>query len=523
MSNEVKNLSKILNSLPDWNRWNNYKDIYDTEQITNSFIDNVLLPDEEDTILDFGAGFAMNEYFAKKKGFKIDSLDIDTEEVRKTFKKVHEKLGLETYLYDGVTIPFGDNTYNKIIFKASLTKMRQSDLVNIFEELLRISKPDAVWYVSPPYMMPRFVTSAVKRIADDWCKYTSSKRLLSEIAKKRVVIVMNDWVKRSTFAFGSEKTMNSSIGWMPENTFDFDAMRVNYKFGYKKAQTFFVNVYSLPMMYEHAFMNFLNTGAYKNWPMDHNAGTIANKDLQHFGALYTDNLSLIRENANTQTIKSATLQSKRYSGKTYILARGKSSNQIEYKDICAKQSDTVIYVNDWKKLLTKYEYSRFSEKSINVHFLNRDIDLNKLSDRQYFDKTIALVQSNSENTELDIARKLASFCYGMQQKFAQIPQGEIQTKVKTAGLHAVFYAVEVLKRKDVEIFGLDFFEANYLTEHVVSKKPEPLEYQPAKGKIAKEQFIALVKSNPDVNFKIHTYADFSNIKAENLIVNQLKE
>ena len=86
---------------------------------------------ENEKILDFGAGFAMNEYFLKERGINIDSLDIDTEEVRSTFKKVHEKLNLNTYLYDGKTIPFKDNTYDKINFKASLTKMRKSDFYQI--------------------------------------------------------------------------------------------------------------------------------------------------------------------------------------------------------------------------------------------------------------------------------------------------------------------------------------------------------------------------------------------------------
>ena len=208
MGNETKKISSILNSLPDWKRWNNYKDNFDTEKITKSFLQNVLLAEPDDKILDFGAGFAMNEYFAKKTGTKIDSLDINTEEVRNTFKKVHKKLGLETYLYDGKKIPFEDNTYNKIIFKASLTKMVSedgtkggADKIQVFSEILRVSKPDAVWFVSPPYMLCRFITEIVQSHHKSWENKESVSKLLELLIEKHPMIVMNDWVKRSTFAF----------------------------------------------------------------------------------------------------------------------------------------------------------------------------------------------------------------------------------------------------------------------------------------------------------------------------------
>lgn len=520
MSKKTKELSDILNSLPEWNRWNNYKDIFDTERITNTFIDNVLLPSKNEKILDFGAGFAMNEYFLKERGINIDSLDIDTEEVRSTFKKVHEKLNLNTYLYDGKTIPFKDNTYDKINFKASLTKMRKSDLIQVFSELLRVSKDDAIWYISPPYMLPRFVTSFAKRLLEDWNLGTDRAEILNKIASKNIAIIMNDWVKRSTFAFGSAEMMGSDIGWISENTFDFDALRTNYKFGYEKATSFFVHEYSLTSLVHTSL-----EAAARNIEVTATAAEMANKNFSKFKKDYQDVFERVVDNKNYALIKTAAKVSSSYPGKTYIFARGKSADlqSKEFKDRSAGKEDTVIYVNDWKKLLTRYEYSKFSENSINIHFLNRDIELNFLNSRQYFDKTFAFIQLNSEIGETEIAKKVHSMVYGSQQNLAQIPAGKIKTKVKTAGLHAVFYAVKVLKRKDIEIFGLDFFESNYLTEHVISKKPEPQEYQPAKGKIAKEQFINLVKENNNVNFIINTYADFSNVSLDNLTINQIKE
>ena len=528
MSDETKKISAILNSLPEWERWNNYKDNFDTEKITKSFLENVLLAEPEEKILDFGSGFAMNEYFAKKVGIKIDSLDINTEEVRNTFKKVHEKLGLKTYLYDGKVIPFEDNTYDKIIFKASLTKMVSetgekggANIMEVFSELLRISKPEATWYVSPPYMLPRFVTSIVEESGKSWSNKKSVLKLLDLLVEKRPVIVMNDWVKRSTFAFGSIAAMGSKIGWLPENTFDFDAMRRNYKHGYGKAKTFTAGCYCMLRLFYNAFNSFAGNIEIKTIE----AVNIGNKDLEFIGQNFRENVDYLNNNTSKVAIKHYAKVSSSYSGKTYIMARGKSAGLIEKskKELKAQNNDTVIYVNDWKKLLTRYEYSNFSEESINIHFLNRDVALNKLEDRQYFDKTFSIIQSNAEASERDVERKISDFCYGLQQPYAFIPTDTIKTKVKTAGLHAVFYAVKVLKRKDIEILGLDFFEANYLTEHVVSRKPEPQDYQPAKGKIAKEQFLNLVEANPDVNFKIHTYADFSEAKYNNLEVNQLKE
>ncbi len=522
MSNKTKEISAILNSLPMWSRWNNYKDNYDTEKITVSFLDNILLAEKEEKILDFGAGFAMHEYFAKDRGIKIDSLDIDTEEVRATFKKVHEKLGLDTYLYDGVTIPFDDNSYDKIIFKASLTKMINSESINILSELLRISKPDAIWYVSPPYMIPRFITNIIETMFKNWHLGISSKELLGEVLEKNITFVMSDWVKRSTFAFGKDKLMISPIGWIPENTFDFDALRINYKYGYPKGTSFYALTYNMSHHFQQALLSITKVREIK----DRDALELANKDLSDFFENFAKHVSRVEAERNKSRIVQHGRVSTAYKGKTYIFARGKSAGHksLVESDLKATKDDTVIYVNDWKKPLTEYFYSNFSENSINIHFLNRDVELNILSARQYFDKTFALLQSNSiQGEERDIIVKIENTTYGVQQTVAQIPKNSIKENVKTAGLHAVFYAVNVLKRKNIEIYGLDFFEANYLTEHVVSRKPEPMEHQPAKGKIAKAQFLKLVKDNPNVTFTINTFADFSNNKLKNLIVNQFKE
>jgi len=382
-----------------------------------------------------------------------------------------------------------------------------------------VSKINSTWYISPPYMLPRFIEKIVNRLYKNWNQNIDNSDMLNAILEKNITIILSDWVKRSTFAFGSESAMNSSIGWLPEYTFDFDAMRMNYKFGYKKASSFLVNVYNLSQMTMHAVMGAPRVVKFES----QEALNLANKNFADCQSIIASKQKNQINQGTINTIKSWSRSSSNYSGKTYILARGKSSGIISDMNLKALKEDTVIYVNDWKKLLTVYAYSNFSEDSINIHFLNRDIDLNVLERRQYFDKTFSLIQLNASNDENELVKKINNFCYGHAQPCAALPVGIIKTQVKTAGLHAVFYAVKVLKRKDIEIFGLDFFEANYLTEHVVSKKPEPQPYQPAKGKIAKAQFIKLVEANPGVNFVIHTYANFSHTNLKNLTVNQAKE
>ena len=528
--NDLKILAEKIKTLPNWKRWNNYKDVYDTSKITKTFLSSILLPEKNENILDFGAGFALNEYYAKKVGCKIDSLDIDTQEVRDTFKKVHEILDLETHLYDGKSIPFDSNKYDKIIFKASITKFVNSNPIDIFSELLRVSKNNSTWYISPTYMYPRFVEKITETFASKVFSGNGLKgkvaELYNQVIDKNITIVIWDWTKRSTFAISNEKDVHSKIGWIPTERFEKISMMTLFKYATPQATAFVsgrgVKSFTVDMLFafagtpgaiDHSKISegFLEEVS-SDW-MD----IIRKSQQSTFQIKEVENLKKINVYANWNNGKKVK--------KTFILARGKSSSLIETNDVKATDQERVIFVNNWKESLTEYAFSNFSSESLNIHFLNRDVNLNKLEDRQYFDKKFSMVQLNCEDTQQDtkLIENVKMSSSGEIYDVAFMPRGLITTPVKTAGLHAVFYAVKVLNEKNIEIFGLDFFEANYMTKHVVTGKPEPREYQPEKGAIAKKQFLDLVREYQDVNFTINTCAKFSkedeNLK--NLTVNYL--
>jgi|1_EtaG_2_1085319.scaffolds.fasta_scaffold00445_7 SAM-dependent methyltransferase len=529
--NELRVLSEKINSLPNWDRWNNYKDIYDTSKITESFLESILFQSEEESVLDFGAGFALNSFYAKKSGLKIDALDIDTEEVRKTFKEVHKILDLETDLYDGINVPYEDESYDKIIFKASITKFISTNTLDIFDELVRISKPGATWYIAPPYMYPRFIAAvtkaAGKALLSNLSVDSTINSVYGEVLKKNISIVVWDWTKRSTFAIWTRDDIVSDIGWTPTAAFERESLTTCFKYDIPSA-TSFVPVHGVHLLYRDLFDAIMSLAPALGVEQEK-----ANQLGHAFKVFVKENLDKINETPEVANTKKLSIIPNGQCGlsvkdnKTYIVARGASASQIPNLELVAAPDECVIYVNDWKEELTTYDFSRFSEKSLNIHFLNRGISLNKLKTRQYFDKKFNLLQLNCEFSEQDHAAisELYKEAADNSINLAWLPHDIITTPVKTAGLHAVFYAVKILKRKEIEIFGLDFFECNYMTKHVVTGKPEPREYQPAKGKIAKGQFLDLVKSNPGVKFTINTFAKFDekelkNIK--NLTVNHLK-
>jgi hypothetical protein len=528
--NDLKILAEKIKTLPRWKRWNNYKDVYDTSRITKTFLNSILLPEKNESILDFGSGFALNEYYAKKMGIKIDSLDIDTQEVRDTFKKVHEILELETYLYDGKNIPFSDDKYDKIIFKASITKFVNSNPIDIFSELLRISKKNSTWYISPTYMYPRFIEKITEIFAS---KVFSGQgfageisNLYSQVIDKNITIVIWDWTKRSTFAISSQKDSQSKIGWIPAESFEKTSMMTLFKYATPQA-TAFVSSKGVKSFTVDMLIAFSRApGAIDHSKINEDFLNQISRDWMHIIEKSRQFSTQIKEVENLKKINVyANWNNGKKVKKTFIVARGKSSSLIQKNDIKATEQERVIFVNDWKESLTEYAFSNFSSESLNIHFLNRDVNLNKLEDRQYFDKKFSMIQLNCEDTQQDtgLIERVKMSSSGEIYGVSFMPKGMITTPVKTAGLHAVFYAVKILNEKNIEIFGLDFFEANYMTRHVVTGKPEPREYQPEKGAIAKKQFLELVKNNQDVSFTINTCAKFSkedeNLK--NLTVNYL--
>jgi ubiquinone/menaquinone biosynthesis C-methylase UbiE len=158
-------------SSKDAKRWHIYKDYHHELLVWHKFFENVFHERKNEAVLDFGAGSAWSCVVGKSLGFKeIRGVDINTQEVLDCFPLFHKENGATVDFWDGKKMPYEDNSYESIISKSALTKLKKTDYDVLIDELVRISKPGAEWYISPPYMVGRSLNSMsvdrVKKIAE---------------------------------------------------------------------------------------------------------------------------------------------------------------------------------------------------------------------------------------------------------------------------------------------------------------------------------------------------------------------
>ena len=124
-----------------------------------------------DRILDFGPGHGHAIYLAKKLGFNnIIGLDVDLRITHNdsTYFEHHKKYGVskDIVFYSGVgRLPFENNEFTSIIFQSAIIQdnnlnseedgscnlvLRDVERLEArIKELIRISCPKAIWYISP--------------------------------------------------------------------------------------------------------------------------------------------------------------------------------------------------------------------------------------------------------------------------------------------------------------------------------------------------------------------------------------
>lgn len=155
----TKEVQEKIRNIPDERRWNNYRN-FDLEIETwHNFWNNTYQKKEfKQKILDFGCGAAYNEVVAKKMNIAdVTSLDIDTKEVKIVFGRFHNATGVKAKYWDGKKMEFEDNYFDAVTSKASLSKRVNSEWDAVISELIRVTKPEGVWYISPKYMVERLL------------------------------------------------------------------------------------------------------------------------------------------------------------------------------------------------------------------------------------------------------------------------------------------------------------------------------------------------------------------------------
>ena len=201
-----------------------------------------------------------------------------------------------------------------------------------------------------------------------------------------------------------------------------------------------------------------------------------------------------------------------------IIARGKSAEKIQLEK---DRSDLVVFVNEVESHLSSKEILNVAQAAkMTFSYLNTALE--NLASQEAADKLkIKYFQSNKKMFAHDTPHWMIPACsrlittpYTNQDlghlNFGFMPSFFDDTKnMKTNGLMTVRWCIECLKVDKVRIYGLDFFEAPYQHYHINTGSPEVLEYQPGKGRIAKEEFLDVCKTATNSSIEIYTYADFS--------------
>ena len=203
-----------------------------------------------------------------------------------------------------------------------------------------------------------------------------------------------------------------------------------------------------------------------------------------------------------------------------VICRGASSGRIkELRD----QYDVCLLVNEWMTELDKFQdISEFIlNQKVVIHVINRD-GRSLLRNEQYDKYAITHCQLNVREPEYNQSPlKNHLDRNGIKSKFLSEEMVPISKTgaggFPSTGVLAVAHAAQVIKAKEIDVIGLDFFEANYFSHHSHSKTPQVLDYQKKKGIVMKEYTAELLSKFSTTQFTFYTNSTF-NPKLKNVTV-----
>lgn len=130
-----------------------------------------LNPKDNEKILDFGCGTGTLMIMIKKisPGSIVHGIDIDSE-VLEVAKKKALREGVEVHLtgYDGFTLPFADETFDKLVTSLVLHHLSTEEKFRIFREMYRVLKKNgelhSMDFGIPGSRYTRLVSSVLKSL-----------------------------------------------------------------------------------------------------------------------------------------------------------------------------------------------------------------------------------------------------------------------------------------------------------------------------------------------------------------------
>lgn len=100
-------------------------------------------PKDDDRILDFGCGTGTLTLMIKKAspGCVVYGIDIDPQGLEIAEKKARrERVDVHLIQYDGVTLPFADESFDKVVTSLMIHHLSNEEKIPIFRELHRVLK-----------------------------------------------------------------------------------------------------------------------------------------------------------------------------------------------------------------------------------------------------------------------------------------------------------------------------------------------------------------------------------------------
>lgn len=105
----------------------------------------LLNPKSNEIILEFGFGTAQNLILAKNKNQDTNYIGVDIDpKIKSIALNKLNKIGVDVplYLYDGKTLPFPDNHFDKVFSSLVFHQLDKETKLHCLKELKRVLKPD---------------------------------------------------------------------------------------------------------------------------------------------------------------------------------------------------------------------------------------------------------------------------------------------------------------------------------------------------------------------------------------------
>ena len=192
-----------------------------------------------------------------------------------------------------------------------------------------------------------------------------------------------------------------------------------------------------------------------------------------------------------------------------IMCRGNSLSRVQ--EINQKYEQYGI-INEWKDQLEQETFKELLIGKNMMHYVNRDARV-ILPKYQYDEYNIKYCQLNVLEPEYNRSpiRQVLNNS-GIETEFMCEDLVKYSSNGRggfpSTGVMALVHSVVCLKKKNVCVIGMDFFEDDYYTHHTNLGVKEVQEYQKKKNINMKPFVTNFLKQNKEVNFVFYTNSSF---------------